>query len=183
MFCDVIFRTIFQAPRSWFKGADTTAVLYFLQDFWGTYKSGLPQPDEYVDSIEDCCRSANVFLSTLYGSGLFLDLCTTRKVAQAGLDFLRSYSECAQLAYNRNRMRFKITPKLHAMIHMTDNLVQACISQRRRTYNLLAESTQMDEDFIGKVSALSRAVSTKVCHMETMSRYMVNVWLHLQGKI
>lgn len=158
-------------------------MLYFLEDFWGKHKSGLSQPDDYVDSIYDCCKSANTFLSLLYGSGLFLELHVTRQAAQAGLDFLRSYTECAQLAYDRKRMRFKMNPKLHAMIHMTDVLVAACASQRRRTYNLLAESTQLDEDFIGKVSALSRAVSTKVCHMETMSRYMVNVWLHLQGKL
>ncbi|CAE7831835.1 unnamed protein product, partial [Symbiodinium necroappetens] len=88
---------------SWFKGADTTAVLYFLEDFWGKHKAGLSQPDDYVDSIYDCCKSANTFLSLLYGSGLFLELSVTRQAAQAGLDFLRSYTECAQLAYDRKR--------------------------------------------------------------------------------
>ena len=169
--------------RSWFKGADTTAVCYFLEDFFGKYIPTLSNPDPYLDSIWQALKGANKFLSVLYRSGLFLDRGACSQAAQAGLDFLRAYGEAAQLAFNQGKTRCKLNRKYHAFIHIVDRLCVAYEGSCRWSFNPLGESTQMDEDFVGKLASLSCAASTRAVHLQTMSRYMTNAWMHLRGMI
>ena len=168
--------------RSWFKGSDTTAVVLYLESFLEKHTSELATPDPYLDSILGALKNANVFLSTLYKSGLFLDRHTCKKVAQSGLNFLRFYSEAAQQAYDQQKTRFKLNPKNHAFIHIVDRLVQAYDNEQIWAWNPLTDSTQMDEDFIGKIASLSQAASTRTVHMESISRYLINCWRHLEGR-
>ncbi|CAE7273993.1 unnamed protein product, partial [Symbiodinium pilosum] len=51
---------------SWFKGADTAAVLGFLEEFLGNYVASLSVPDPYLESARDACRAANTFLRTRF---------------------------------------------------------------------------------------------------------------------
>ena len=166
--------------RSWFKGADTTAVLLFLQDFL-EHIATLEEPDPFLDSLLEATISANTFLSTLYKAGLFLEPEVARLAAQSGLNFLRSYAEAAQLCFDRGVTRCKLNPKYHAFIHMVDRLCEAVDKQQRFAFNPLSESTQMSEDFVGKIALLSCAVSTRTVHLQAVSRYLTEVWRHLEA--
>ena len=152
----------------------------YLESFLVHHMNSLANPDPYLDSILEALKAANVFMSTLYSSGLFLDRATCKTVAQSGLDFLRAYAEAAQQAYDQQKTRFKLNPKYHAYIHVVDRLSRAFEDGQAWAWNPLADSTQLDEDFIGKVAVSSCAASTRTVHMQTISRYLVNVWRHLQ---
>ena len=171
-----------QILRYWFKAADTTAVTLFLQDFLTKHIETLLEEDAYLESILECCKVSNLFMATLYRAGLWLKPEECRIAAQCGLDFLRSYKECAQIAYNLNKTRFKIQPKYHAMMHVVDGLCHATEHKLPFAYNPLGDSTQLDEDFIGRVAQLSTAVSSRTAHCQTISRYLVNALEALRAK-
>ena len=141
----------------------------------------LDEEDPYLTSLLSAFRSANSFLRVLYRSGLFLSLERCHEAAQAGLTFLKSYQELASMAFHvKDKTRFKITPKLHALIHVIDHLCAGVETKRRWTWSPVAEMTQMDEDFVGRVSALTCSVSTRTVHMQSIRKYLTNVWLHLR---
>ena len=95
------------------------------------------------------------------------------------VDFLVAYSEAAQLCYNRGLTRFKLNPKGHAFMHIIDRICQGG-ERQSWTWNPLGDASQMDEDFIGKIAALSCASSTKTMHLQTISRYLTNLWRYLK---
>ena len=155
---------------------------YFLEDFWSSHISSLDAPDAYLSSMLDSLRAANAFMRILFRSGLWLSLDRCRAVAKAGLAFLKAYLEASHAAYTMGRTRFKVTPKFHAMIHIVDSLVCASNAKQRWTLSPLSESTQMDEDFVGKVASITTSVDVRVVHSQTLDRYKTNVWKHLTGR-
>ncbi|CAE7445065.1 unnamed protein product [Symbiodinium natans] len=180
---DGLTRNLLNFPRdssypvgSWFKAADTTAVLAFLEEFFRNHLATLANPDPYLESAHDACVNANIFLRTLYRNGLWLPLQATTEVAQSGYNFLRCYAECAQHAYNQGKTRYKLQPKYHTMIHFADFYGTAARSRQRFTWNILADGCQMDEDLVGKVATLSRAVNVRSVHTDTVSRYLLKLW-------
>ena len=136
----------------------------------------------YFVSMLSAFKSANTFLRTLYRSGLFLSRERCRLAAQAGVDFIRAYREVASIAYSMGRTRFKLTPKLHAFFHIVDHLCVAYEAERRWTFSPLGESVQMDEDFVGQISSLTCTVSTRKVHLESVRKYLTNVWSHVRPK-
>ncbi|CAE7294628.1 unnamed protein product [Symbiodinium sp. CCMP2592] len=168
--------------RNWFKGADTTAMCCFLENFWSNHISSLDAPDAYLSSMLDALRSANAFMRLLFRSGLWLSLDRCRAVAKAGLGFLKAYLEASHAAYTMRRTRFKVTPKFHAMIHIVDTLVCASNAKRQWTLSPLSESTQIDEDFVGRIASITTSVDSRVVHKQTLDRYKTNVWKHLTGR-
>ncbi|CAE7259534.1 unnamed protein product [Symbiodinium sp. CCMP2592] len=168
--------------ENWFKGADTTAMCCFLENFWSNHISSLDAPDAYLSSMLDALRSANAFMRLLFRSGLWLSLDRCRAVAKAGLGFLKAYLEASHAAYTMRRTRFKVTPKFHAMIHIVDTLVCASNAKRQWTLSPLSESTQIDEDFVGRIASITTSVDSRVVHKQTLDRYKTNVWKHLTGR-
>ncbi|CAE7638788.1 unnamed protein product [Symbiodinium sp. CCMP2592] len=167
---------------NWFKGADTTAMCSFLEMFWTQHLASASTRDAYLDGLLECLRAGNLFMRTLYGSGLWLSLDRCKIAAESGLAFLRSYLATSHRAFELQRTRFKLTPKFHALIHVIDGLAIAYNSGRRWTLNPLSEATQMDEDFIGRVSSLTTAVGTRQMHIQTLKKYLTNVWTHVRSK-
>lgn len=168
--------------RNWFKGADTAAMCSFLEAFWANHLAETSESDEYLHGILRCLRAANVFMRTLYRSGLWLSPERCKIIAEAGLACLKAYSETSHRAFLQQKTRFKITPKFHAMIHIVDVLVGGYNSGRRWTLSPLSEATQMDEDFVGRISSKTLTVSSRQVHIQTLKKYLTAVWTHLPQK-
>ncbi|CAE7797904.1 unnamed protein product [Symbiodinium necroappetens] len=167
---------------NWFKGADTAAMCSFLEAFWANHLAETSESDEYLHGILRCLRAANVFMRTLYRSGLWLSTERCKIIAEAGLAVLKSYMEVSSHALQLKKTRFKVTPKYHALIHIVDMLVGAYNSGRRWTLSPLSEGTQMDEDFIGRIASKTMTISTRQVHSQTLKKYLTAVWTHLPPK-
>ena len=154
---------------------------YFLEAFWAQHIANLSVKDDFLSSMLLCLRSANEFLRILYRSGLWLSPDRCSSAARAGVTFLKSYLEVSHAAYVMDRTRLKVTPKYHAMVHIVDSLVSATNAKRRWTWSPLAEATQMDEDFIGRVSKITTCVDVRLVHAQTLERYKTIVWTQLKG--
>ena len=154
----------------------------FLESYWSKHLEDASQQDLYLEGMLKAFRAANTFMRALYHAGLWLSLDRCKIIAESGLAFLKAYLETSTRAYKLQRTRFKLTPKFHALIHIVDILVIAFNSGRCWTLNPLSEATQMDEDFIGRVASSTTCVSTRKMHLQTLRKYLTNVWTHVQSR-
>ena len=117
-------------------------------------------------------KAANALMRGLYGSGVWIKSSRAKHFAGFGLAFLQAYSRCASRAYNQGLRRFPLHPKLHFCHHLLMELLcQAQISNW--CLSPLCFSVQLEEDFIGKPSRISRRVSSKRHCLRTLQRLML----------
>ena len=167
--------------RSWFQGADTHAVLKFLE-----YKLTLvdaPGWNVYKSCIMNAVQAANRFLSILYRSGLWLKPSTARDAVKSGMAFCMHYRECSELSYREHKTRFKLPPKFHAYVHIVHGIIEQLgtlpisilTSDEPAILNPLCQSCQMDEDMVGHIAGLSRSSVANTVHEKTIGMYLMNL--------
>ena len=86
--------------------------------------------------------------------------------------FLAYYSICAHITLRMSKQRFPMTPKHHMMAHDAYGLVDQA-SKYEWCENPISHTNQVQEDFIGRPSRLSRRVSTKSLHSSVMLRALI----------
>ena len=89
------------------------------------------------------------------------------------MGFVQEYGRCARLSYRDGRNRFALVPKLHMVHHAGFRLVmEAGLSDW--VVSPLARSVQLEEDFIGKPSRLSRRVNAgRLVHVRLLERSLI----------
>ena len=107
--------------------------------------------------------------SLLCTMGLFLRAPKAADIAQRGLKFLREYTVLAQMSFRRNQKRFALIPKGHYLHHQLLDLLH---QSRRCDWcpNLLLYGCQLEEDYVGRPSRLSRRVSPKTVPLRVLQR-------------
>ena len=133
---------------------------------------------EYLQTILSAAQAANAFMSLVYRQGLWLTRKQAIEAVRLGYKFMSWYVACAHAALQRRRARFRITPKFHAFMHIVDYMRHELETNADHILNITVYSTQGDEDFVGKVSLLSCAVSSRAAHTQTLARYALNLWEH-----
>ena len=97
---------------------------------------------------------------------------TAMAVADHGFLFLQAFNKLAGLALARNFPRYQVIPKAHMWAHVVHSLrLQATTGQL--VLNPLSFSCQVDEDFVGRVCALSRICHPATVHFRTLQKYKV----------
>ena len=166
-------------PRSWFKGADTATLLLYLEDKLGEVLPSIAEADKsYFRFILKMIKQCNVFMRALYHAGLWLLDGERDAAIESGMAVLSHFKQCAIYAYKWELTRWKMQPKLHCMGEILFRLER----ERREdlpSMNPLASGTQIDEDFVGRVCAMSRTVSGRQLHTRTLRKYCLalpTVW-------
>ena len=132
----------------------------------------------YMSAIAQSIRWGNEFLRLLYRGGLWLSRAQASAVLHAGEEFCRNYMLCAQHALIRRVLRFKLSPKMHAFAHFLFDLrVQLSMNVAWAASPTMA-NCQMDEDFVGRISALTCFGSFKRTHKTTLMRYLIHLEEH-----
>ena len=122
----------------------------------------------------------NVFFSTLYGAGYWIRREVALCLAELVKIFLLSYSTCAVLCKQRRSNRFALVPKLHMLDHVGKRLHDDA-GKAGWCRNPIAESVQIQEDYIGKPSRVSRRVSSRKIHERVLKRALLATHLTLLG--
>ena len=159
--------------RNWFKGADTVSLMYFLENRLQNELESLDNDaSSFFAEIVSALSAANKFMKCIYHSSLWLSKEERNTLLNSGYKFSNSFAKCAQAAYDWGLTRFKYQPKFHMFGEL---LFQLAFERHHNLPSIspLAFCTQIDEDFIGKVAAFSRAVSVRTVHERTLSRYMI----------
>ena len=163
--------------RRWFKGNDTTIMAKWLE--WKVRRL-LADCDEAVETplrvIFDGLAGINACLSALYHQPLWIAPSDALGIARSGFVFLSSLTQAANHFLQASRPRYKLNPKAHMFSHVMHRLWKTG-SQGLTSLNILAESCQQDEDFVGRISFQSRQVSIRTVHARTLQRYCLNLGL------
>ena len=166
-------KTTVYPQGSWYKGGLTTVLCEFFQDYH--------KDTDFSDSpmLEKCREGNNAmaeFWHIIYSSDAWLDPSTARKAGELAMKFLRRYSEVATMAFQQKRALFPIFPKAHAFHHVTLGLLESAEAGREAP-NPILYAVQMDEDFIGRHSRVSRKVTgTDVLPCRVIERYLLSAY-------
>ena len=154
----------------WHKGALSTQLMNWTE--WRflneAENENWANKDPMLPLMGEAAVALNTFVRRLYGSPAFLCQADALLIGNYGMRFLRRYNTLARMAFSNRRQLWAIQPKFHAFAH----LVMSLFIESKFTENILMYSVQMDEDFLGKPSRLSRKVSEKLCSERVTIRYM-----------
>ena len=164
--------------RSWYKGADTTSILLYLQE---RVEQEIKNVEEefvnYFKLIHAMISAGNRFMRTLFHCALWLTEGERDILIGSGTEVAQVFKQCARFAYARGLTRWKLQPKFHMLgeiiFEMEEDKRNGCES-----LSPLASSTQMDEDFVGHISQSSRHVSIRTLHEKTIGRYKLLFAMH-----
>ena len=123
-------------------------------------------------------RALNVFMKGLYAGDLFLTGNARVIVIDAGNHFLKASGRLAFLTFSNGEDRFPVTPKHHMMFHLC-KLMQWQSDVHGYCMNVLVDACYQDEDFVGRLARLCRAVSPRATAIRTIQRYLLQtraVW-------
>ena len=114
----------------------------------------------------------NLAMSFMYATGFWIPREQGMHLANLLLTFLQGYTTAAKLCLQSGQHRFGLMPKLHYLHHASNRLR---VEARRAEWviNPMSESVQVQEDFIGRPSRLSRRVDVRQLHMRVMERSLI----------
>lgn len=114
----------------------------------------------------------NRALICLYKSGFWLKKATAQYVSSLLWAFLSYYATCADITLRQRQKRFAMAPKVHMVAHAAAELDEHC-GKSDWAINPLAYSNQIQEDYIGRPSRLSRRVNPRSVHRSVMFRALI----------
>lgn len=126
----------------------------------------------------------NTAIATMYHEGFYMRWPRGMKIAKLWLLFLQKYTLATSIVYSRGLNRFSIVPKLHMLHHGAIRLLREAEKAKANStgwcVNPLSESVQMQEDWIGRPSRLSRRVCPKQIHLRVCQRSLISTMSHLK---
>lgn len=156
----------------WSKALDTPVMFEFVK-WLLDQQQRLLQEDQLLRLMYGASHAMGVFMRTVLKAGLWLTKDEAATAAEAGLFFLQAYGKCARICADRNLCRYNLTPKLHFWHHICLRLHDGVQNNLSVLQNPLADSNFADEDFVGRVSRLSRRISPRLHSERTIGRYLV----------
>lgn len=128
----------------------------------------LPPPDSEANAVS----AINVAVTFMYSFGFWIKKQDGIRLARWLMVFLQSYTRCAQISIQDGKHRFGLMPKLHFLHHTAWRLIQEC-GRADWCINPMSETVQMQEDFIGRPSRVSRRVDVRLLHQRVMDRSLI----------
>lgn len=121
-------------------------------------------------------RAMNIALSYMNGEGYWIPSSEAKILGEWILAFLQAYARAAAVSHGEGKPRWALLPKHHCLHHCALTLMSAEESGVRWCQNPMGTSNQMQEDFVGKPSRLSRRVSTQRLHERVMQRSLISAF-------
>ena len=156
------------------KGADVTLALMFLDFF---LKLCLRDPKDgdkkLLSAMQQLTQGLLNFLGIMHSHDLWLPLGCCGLMWKEGLKALRCYSFCAKKAKEKQNRLFCMRPKFHALAHTVFELKGSHERAQQNTLNPCIFNCEQNEDFIGRISRITRHVSPRLPIRRTLQRYGV----------
>ena len=137
----------------WHKGDLTTSLMLFVQSRFEAERW-----DGMLRDVGEAAVAINRYITLMFESGAWLEPEQAMEATNHGLRFLRRYNKMAMESLERGQRLWILHPKIHALHHLIVHMQDA--ADRGPVLNVLCTSVQMDEDFIGRGSRLSRHVAS-----------------------
>ena len=116
----------------------------------------------------------NKAFSYMYSAGYWLQTWKGKRVAKCIFNFLGSYQRLAYLTWSQGKSRYQFLPKLHYSHHFAVELdLQTSCPSVQWVENPLSTSVQIQEDYVGRPSRISRRVSIRKLHRNVVERTLI----------
>ena len=158
------------------KGSDSVVVLEFLE--W-LLRLKLQAPKEaqhtpVLSAMLETVQGALCFIGTYHSHGIFYSPPCAKFSIASGLRLFRGYVFLAKMCIRDKKRYFSLKPKVHYFHHVLVDMQDQVDLSHEVIFNAAAVfNAEGNEDFIGKVSRISRRVSPKQASRRTMEHYLV----------
>ena len=118
---------------------------------------------------------ANRFFRGIYQHDVFIPRDDATTLSDCLYDFVHAYLYQACVSSKQGKFDFfPLYPKVHAVHEVAHEQRRQC-RLSPFTLNPAIHACSIDEDFIGRMAALSRCVSPRVIPQRTLNRYLVHI--------
>ena len=114
----------------------------------------------------------NLAISAMYANGYWLERNLAKSISEQLIFFQKAYAACARMAVESGKRRFAMIPKCH-FLHHTAIMLKSQAGRAPWAQNPLGFSVQIQEDFIGRPSRVSRRVDVRQIHRSTLNRCLI----------
>ena len=154
----------------WSKGHDSVVMMLFIPFLLEAISLDVETAKPWTYVYAGTC-AMNRCMAILHREPVWMDPSRAMEAGQNGYCFLQAYSKLARYALDaEGRLLFNLVPKLHYWHHVVEVLVSTSTSGHR-PLNPLTHSTFQCEDFIGRISRISRRVKPTHVHRNVLRRY------------
>ena len=160
------------------KGSDVTLLLMFLEFYLKSLLSNpLKDPSDKVPlrAMYQMLLGALTFIGIHHSHGIWLPrLCAETQLA-SGLRFYRGYLFMAEYCMRIGVSGFRLRPKVHYFHHLVYDLQTQIKANVEYCWSSATWLCEANEDFIGRISRVSRRVSVRTAGLRTTQRYLVKM--------
>ena len=169
-------KNLMSAPWASSKASDSRLLLSWLVWY---LKLNLVTPtvdghNQTLRHMLEVCEST-LEINMLHHHGLWLPRACAQKLYASILTALRGYAYLGRAAIGYGIRSFIIKPKHHALHHVAYRLKLQLFQGSELILSPQAFSCDVNEDFIGRISRLSRRVSIKLCDLRVCQRYHLKI--------
>ena len=158
------------------KGADSIIFLQWLELLLKLKVARPLDPThlEVLTAMLETVQGGLAFVGVYHSHDIFMPPGCARFMLKSGMKLLRGYCYLANRCIQERRRLFSLRPKVHFYHHILVDLQQQLSKGHPYILNYPAlYNCEANEDFIGRVSRLSRRVSPKINARRTLDRYLV----------
>ena len=131
----------------------------------------------FMTKIKSGCIAAVEFFRILHNQGTWLH--ATRHalpLTKFNFEFVDSYQGVAQLCHARGLRRFMLEPSIHYFHHYGVDITQQISRGDQWILSPNQDNCEADEDFVGRLSRLSRCVHASTVTLRTLERYKIKAF-------
>ena len=169
-------KTLISAPWSNSKASDTVLLLKWLV-FTLNYQlqhPAVPGHEKLLKEMRQVCQAAlDISLTTSHG--LWLKRPCARLLYANLMTMLRGYSVLAQRSLALRIRAFIQKPKGHGLHHIAVDLRRQLLAGSPLILSPQCYACDVNEDFVGRISKLSRQLGFRGLHIRVIQRYFLKV--------
>lgn len=167
---------LMSAPWASSKASDSTLLMQWLIWF---LKLNLIYPtvcghERILKYMLEVCEST-LAINVLHHHGLWLRPACAKRVYVAMMTCLRGYAFLGRQSLQYGIRSFILKPKHHALHHIAYNIREQLVLGAGRILTPQCFSCDTNEDFIGRISRLSRRVNIRLCDLRVYQRYFLKI--------
>ena len=157
------------------KGSDSVLACCFLVFFVQLKLRSLQDQSHAVllHAMLETLQGGIDFTAVMHSHGVFLTRACARFMMKSGYRLLRGYAYLADTCINERRRLYALRPKLHFFHHTLRDMQDQLDRGDTCVLSPGIFNCEANEDFIGRISRISRRVSPRLASLRTTQYYLV----------
>ena len=159
------------------KGSEVTLLMMWLDFFLGSLlKSPKQEADKMLlKAMHQTIHGGLTYTGVTHGHGIWLPRSCSQIQLRGGFAFLRGYAWLAEYCTSQHVSGFRLRPKLHYFHHLLVETREQLSTGSEFSLSSVLWLCESNEDFIGRLSRVSRRVASRTAALRTTQRYLVKV--------